>query len=91
MPGVKRKTKAIEGTLLPGQVENDGLVDEKGPIPAFGPARTDEQGRIVMSEEEWEARRAASIRAMKALAKITDETDTDEVWDQVFKGLEEAR
>ena len=40
----------------------DGLADEQGPIPAFGPARTDEHGRVVMTDEEWEARRDATLR-----------------------------
>ena len=33
----------------------DGLTDERGPIPAFGPAKTDASGRLVMSREEREA------------------------------------
>ena len=68
----------------------DGLSDERGPIPAFGPVRTDENGRILMSDEEIAARRDAAIRALAAIANITDETDTDEVWDEVFRGLERA-
>jgi hypothetical protein len=75
---------AITGPAQPG---HDGLCDEHGPIPAFGPARTDGQGRVVMSDEEWDARRAASARALKAVEGITDETDTDEVWGEVFRGL----
>jgi hypothetical protein len=69
---------------------HDGLCDEQGPIPVFGPVQTDEQGRIVLSDDEWEARRAASVRALKAIGDITDETDTDSVWDDVFRGLEGA-
>ena len=71
-----------------GQVNDDGLADEQGPIPAFGPAQTDSQGRIVLTDEEWEARRSASIRTLKAIADITDETDTDEVWGEVFRSLQ---
>ena len=44
----------------------DGLEDEQGPIPVFGPARTDDQGKIDIPEGEWEARRKAAIRALKA-------------------------
>lgn len=76
---------------LSGQVPHDGLFDEQGPIPAFGPARLDANGRFDMSDEEWEARRQASRRALKVIAEITDETDTDEVWNDVIRGLEGAR
>jgi hypothetical protein len=68
----------------------DGLSDERGPIPNFGPARTDESGRIVMSDEEQAARREAAIRALAVVGQITDETDTDEVWAEAFRGLEGA-
>lgn len=68
----------------------DGLSDERGPIPTFGPARTDSRGRLFMSDEELAARRDAAMRALAAISSITDETDTDEVWDEVFRGLEGA-
>ena len=68
----------------------DGLADEQGPIPTFGPARTDERGRIVMGQGEREARRDASIRALGAIGRIADETDTDEVWERMAGGFEGA-
>jgi arylsulfatase A-like enzyme len=68
----------------------DGLSDEHGPIPAFGPARTDMSGRVLMNGEEHAARRDAAIRALAAIVQITDETDTDERWVEVFRGLEGA-
>jgi hypothetical protein len=68
----------------------DGLSDERGPIPVFGPARLNESGRLVMSDEEQAARRIASIRALAAIGSITGENDTDEVWAEVFRGLEGA-
>ena len=58
----------------------DGLADEQGPIPAFGPATLDEQGRLVMSDEEWAARSDALRRTLLILPTLTDETDSDEVW-----------
>jgi hypothetical protein len=67
------------------------LADAAGPIPAFGPAAVDERGRIVLANEEWEARRAAALRALDAIAAITDETDTDETWREVFRGIDEGR
>ncbi len=69
----------------------DGLSDEEGPIPTFGPARTDERGRVVMSDEERAARRGAAIRALGAIGGITDETDTEAVWDEVSRSLGEGR
>ena len=69
----------------------DGLADDRGPIPTFGPIRTDEHGRIVINDAEEVARRDAIIRALQAVGNITDETDTDEIWDQVFRGLREGR
>ena len=68
----------------------DGLSDERGPIPSFGPARTDASGRVLMDDEERAARRDAAIRALAAIGQITDETDTDERWADVFRGLEGA-
>jgi len=73
---------------LPNQIAHDGLSDEQGPIPAFGPAKLDEHGRIVMSDEEWEARRAAVRRALKAIEQITDESDDLVDWDEVMRGIE---
>jgi hypothetical protein len=86
-PGTEAGAKAVDQTSPPW----DGLSDEHGPIPTFGPARTDQHGRIVMTDEEWEARSAAAIRALRAIEEITDETDTDEIWDEVFRGLKEGR
>jgi hypothetical protein len=68
----------------------DGLSDERGPIPVFGPARISESGRLLMSDEEAATRRDAAIRALAVIGGITDETDTDEVWADVFRGLEGA-
>jgi hypothetical protein len=68
----------------------DGLADERGPIPVFDAARTNANGQILMSDDERAARRDAAIRALAAVAGITDETDTDEVWADVFRGLEGA-
>ena len=39
-----------------------------------------------MPDSEWEARRDAAMRAMKAVGRITDASDTDERWDEVFAG-----
>ena len=69
---------------------HDGLCDEQGPIPVFGPVMLDEHGCIVMSDEERRARGAAAVRALKALAKLpdTDPPGTDEA---VMRGIDAAR
>ena len=63
----------------------------KAPIPAFGPVTLDKNGQIVMSREEQEARRAAAIRMLAVLHDITDESDTDEVWDEFDRARGESR
>ena len=62
------------------EVAWDGLSDEQGPIPAFGPARLDDQGRLVKSDEEREARRDAILRTLRVIATKpdTDPPGTDE-------------
>ena len=70
--------------------QNGGLSLNRGPIPSFGPARTDESGRVLMNDEERAARRDAAIRALAAIGQITDDTDTDERWADAFRGLEGA-
>src|SRR3954453_4627456 len=44
-----------------------------------------------LSEEERRARSAELRRALDDIADITDETDTDEIWADVFRGLDAAR
>jgi hypothetical protein len=80
----------IEGVRVIYEIAPDGLSDDQGPIPAFGPAQLDPSGRLVMSDEEREARRLATIRALKVIPKITDETDTDEMWDEIARALREG-
>ena len=69
---------------------HDGLCDEQGPIPMFGPAVLDEHGRLVMSDDERRARSAAGLRALLALAELpdTDPPGTDEL---VMRGIDEGR
>ena len=57
----------------PFEVHYDGLRDDRGLIPAFGPVRLDDQGRIVMSKEERQARAAAAVRALEAIEQLPDD------------------
>lgn len=51
-----------------------------------------ETGRLrPVTSEERRARSAALARALDDIAEITDETDTDERWAEVFRGIDEAR
>ena len=69
----------------------DGLSDEREPIPVFDAARTNASGQVLMSDEERAVRRDAAMRALAAVGAITDETDNDEVWANVLRGLEGAQ
>ena len=40
------------GGSLSGEDIHDGLADEQGPIPTFGPARTDSRGRVIMGDDK---------------------------------------
>jgi hypothetical protein len=44
-----------------------------------------------MSDEERRARSESLQRTLDKMAEITDETDTDEIWADVFRGLDAAR
>ena len=71
-------------------VPHDGLCDELGPIPAFGPARTDDEGRIVMGDGERLARASAAMRALKAMAKLPD-TDPPGTTEAFMRGFDAER
>lgn len=63
----------------PGEVVGTSLT----PPPLF-----DAQGHPIPSAIEWHKAHAEELnRALDDLALITDETDTDEVWDEVFRNL----
>ena len=67
--------------------------DELGPIPAFPPASLDPAtGRMLpISDEELSARRTAVLRMLKVLDGITDESDTEEKWREVFRNIDSCR
>ncbi len=78
------------GPAEPGQVEPDGLCDEQGPIPVFGPARTDDRGRIVLTDEERAARREAAIRTLRAIQRL-DRRDPPGTAERFMRGIDENR
>lgn len=69
------------------------LADELGPIPSFPPLALDpETGRMLpISDEELAARRDAALRMLKVLDQITDESDTDEKWSEVYRNIDTCR
>jgi hypothetical protein len=52
--------------------------------PATGKARP-------LTDEERRVRSEALRRALDEIAEIADETDTDEIWADVFRGIDESR
>jgi len=68
-----------------GPEPNDGLYDEEGPIPTFGPVPVDEHGRIALSEEEQSARRSALIRALRVIGEPRGKPDPPEVHAAVMR------
>jgi len=76
-----------------GSVEGTELADELGPIPSFPPLALDpETGRMLpISDEELAARRDAALRMLKVLDQITDESDTDEKWREVYRNIDACR
>jgi hypothetical protein len=76
-----------------GSAEPPELVDELGPIPTFPPRAVDPKtGRVLpISEEERAARSAAFRRMLKVLHTITDESDTEENWNEVFRNIDAGR
>jgi hypothetical protein len=69
------------------------LADELGPIPTFPPLTLDPAtGRVLpVSNEEHAARRDAALRMLKVLDQMTDENDTDEMWQEVYRNIDASR
>jgi len=78
----------------PDTLDNQSsLCDDEGPIPEFPALAVDSSsGRILpISEEQRAARREAAIRALRAISEITDETDTDDRWEEIYRNIDESR
>ena len=68
------------------------LEDELGPIPTFPPRESDEQGRLIpISPEERAARMAAVLRALDAIATMTDEDEPPDLMEAGMRGIDEDR
>jgi len=46
---------------------------------------------LPISDEELAARRDAALRMLQALDQITDESDTDEKWSEVYRNIDACR
>jgi hypothetical protein len=46
---------------------------------------------MALTDEEWEARRAAAVRARDAIAALTGQTGTDGTWCAVFRRIDAGR
>ena len=44
-----------------------------------------------LSDQEQKARSEALAQALAEIAEMTDETDTDEIWADVFRGIDDSR
>jgi hypothetical protein len=57
------------------------------PIPEYRALPTVDESMVVRPARRFET----IIRSLRAVGSITDETDTDEIWDEVFRGIREGR
>jgi hypothetical protein len=63
-----------------------------GPTPSRPGAIDTTTGRLrPLTDQEPKARSEALARALDEIADMTDETDTDEVWSEVMRGIDEGR
>lgn len=67
------------------------LSDADGPIPTFPPRALDAHGRLIpIPEEERQARAAAAIRALRAIAQLPDD-DPSDTEQRMMKGIDAGR
>jgi hypothetical protein len=58
------------------------------PIPPLSPRSVDAEGLLFANaDEERQARVRRWEETVRRLATMTDETDTDEIWDEVLRNL----
>ena len=52
----------------------------------------DDRGKLIpLSEEEPREHNAEAIRALDEIADLSDATDTDDVWTDIYRGIDEGR
>jgi hypothetical protein len=66
------------------------LNDAEGAIPTFGAIPVDADGRIVVSDDEWNARADAAIRALNALRELPDQDPLDTL-ERMMRDLDDER
>jgi hypothetical protein len=85
----------FEGNTTAEVPPGDGvaaLADEQGPIPTFPPRAFGPDGRLIpLTAEQRKARSEAARRAIDAIARITDETDTDGRWREIYRNIDAGR
>ncbi len=61
---------------------------DQTPLPRSG----DEHGRFrPMSDGEWEGKMAAVPRLLEEMKAITDESETEEMWEQFERNIDQER
>jgi hypothetical protein len=73
-------------------MSTDLLCDEQGLIPTFPPRASDADGRpIPVSAEERAARRAAALRAIEAIGRITDPNEPPDLVETGMRDIDDSR
>lgn len=77
----------------PRTPEPSAMATTHTPAPAVADGDVDTStGRLrPLTDEQRRARSAELARALDDIAGMTDETDTDEVWRDVLRGIDEGR
>lgn len=65
--------------------------DADGPLPAFGPLRRDDSGRIIFPPSEVEARREGLRRLLRLWEADPPTTDDPAAWDEIMADLGRGR
>ena len=77
----------------PDTLDNQSsLCDDKGPIPEFPALAVDSSsGRILPISEEQRRSTRGGDPALRAISEVTDETDTDDRWEEIYRNIDDSR